>query len=96
MKYDHHCTPPERKMKNVPVIASKKLFLVNSINSRKVLIRKKKILKFQENANALSTSKMKYDQICGLNRVLISFTGNPHTTGAFRSPTDSFFNGIPA
>ena len=59
-------------------------------------MRKKKILKFHEKANALSTSKMKYDQRLGRSIVLTSFTGSPQTTGAFNSPTDPFFSGMPA
>jgi len=83
-------------MNNVPVTDSQKLFLVSSIKSRNVLARKKKILKFQANAKARSTSKTKNGQRLGRSAVLISFTGNPQTTGVFRSPTDSFFMGMPA
>jgi len=88
--------PPDKKIKNVPVTESQKLFLVSNIKSRNVLARKKKILKFHENANALSTSKIKNGQSWGRSAVLMSFTGRPQTTGAFKSPTVSFFIGMPA
>src|SRR6187549_3398962 len=65
------------------------------MNSRKVLMKKKKILKFQENANACSKSKMKYDHTDGLNKELMSFTGNPQTIGAFLSPLALFSSGKP-
>jgi hypothetical protein len=95
MKYDHHCIPPEKKIKKVPVNESQNLFLVKSINKRNVLIRKKQILKFQEKAKALSTSMIKYDQVAGRSTEVISFTGSPQISGAFRSPIDSFFRGRP-
>ena len=75
---------------------NQKLFLVSNINNRNVLARKKKILKFQANAKARSTSKIKNGQRLGRSAVLMSFTGNPQMTGVLRSPTDSFFIGIPA
>src|SRR6185436_3159743 len=57
---------------------------------------KMKILKFQEKANALSLSKIKYGHKLGLKIVLISFTGRPVMTGVFSAPSASFFTGIPS
>jgi hypothetical protein len=57
--YDHHWIPGAKKIKNVPNTESQKLFFVKSMKSRNVLKRKKRILKFQENAKAVSTSKIK-------------------------------------
>jgi len=59
MEYDHHWTAPEKKIKMAPQTESEKLLRVRSINVRKVLIRKMKILKFHAKANARSTSKIK-------------------------------------
>ena len=57
--YDHHCTAGAKKIKNDPKTDNQKLFLVKSMNTKNMLIRKKKILKFHENAKALSRSKIK-------------------------------------
>src|SRR5690349_14983627 len=94
--YDHHCTPDEKKIKNVPNIDSQKLFRVRSMKSKKVLIKKKQRLKFQANANARSTSKMKYGHTEGRRTELTSLTGKPHMRGACSPPIALLLTGMPA
>jgi hypothetical protein len=88
--------PEERKIKKHPNNESQKLFPVNNINSKNVLIKKMKMEKFQENENARSTSKIKNDQTTGRNSVLISLTGNPQMTGVLPPPNVGLVFGIPA
>jgi hypothetical protein len=50
---------PDKKIKKVPNRDNQNWFRVSSMNKRKVVMRKKKMGKFQEKAKACSTSKMK-------------------------------------
>lgn len=58
-------------------------------------IRKKKMLKFQEKANALSISKKKYGHKFGFNKTEKSLTGKLEIAGTLPSPIVLLLSGIP-